>query len=207
MRTAIAASLSLAAVTLAATHASGAAGPLPLRPSADFGVSAAQPQRNFGAQRSLVIARAPAARAFMRFTLTARRVRGERFTLWVYPLRDAPAGVQIRHASEAAWRERAITFRTAPQAGRRIVDSGPLRARRWKAIEVTSLVAHGARVSLALTTTSARTVQIASRESGANAPRLTVSPAPARAPAPDVARPAPAPAPVIAPPIISPVVA
>src|SRR3954454_14321089 len=154
MRTAIAASLSLAAVALAGAHASDAAGPLPLRPSTDFAVSAAQPQRNFGAQRSLVIARRPAARAFVRFTLTAPRARGERFVLWVYPLRDAPAGLQVRHASDTAWRERAITFRTAPQVGARIVKSGPLRARRWKAIEVTSLVGPAPRVSLALVTTS-----------------------------------------------------
>src|SRR4051794_30849939 len=171
MRTAIAASLSLAAVVFAGTHASGAAGPLPLRPSGGFAVRAAQPPRNFGTQRSLVLTHSPAARAVVRFTLAGRRTRAERFVLWLYPLRDAAAGVQVRHASDTVWSERAATFRTAPKFGTRTVTTGPLRARRWKAVDVTPLVAAGSRVSLALMTTSARGAEIASRESGAPAPR------------------------------------
>src|SRR4051794_26963285 len=204
MRAAIAASLSLAAVGFAGTHASGAAGPLPLRPSGDFAVSAAQPLRNFGTQRSLVLTHSPAARAFVRFTLTGRRTRGERFVLWLYPLRGAAEGVQVRRASDTVWRERAATFRTAPKFGTRTVSTGPLRARRWKAVDVTPLVTAGSRVSLALMTTSARGVEIASRESGAHAPRLAVA-ATAATTAPVVA-PEPAPAPAVTPPLSAPVI-
>src|SRR4051794_29499346 len=104
MRTAtIVASFLLAAAVLGG--APPVAGePLPLRPSSDFSVSAAQPQRNFGIGRQLLVAARPVARAYLRFPLAARLPHGARVVLWLHSLSDAPAGVQVRRASDAAWR-------------------------------------------------------------------------------------------------------
>jgi phosphatidylinositol-3-phosphatase len=149
-----------------------------LRPTADFSVSAARPKTNFGAAKRLVVARRPAQRAFLRFNLDAPVPRGAQVLLRIYPLRDAPQGLVLRHATDRAWNERTETFRTAPHTGPRIVSSGPLRGLNWKTIDVGQLVGPGTTVSLALTTAAtARPVVLASRESGPTAPKLLVVPA------------------------------
>jgi hypothetical protein len=55
------------------------------------------------------------------------------------------------------------------------MSSGPLRARAWKAVDVTSLVTgETGEVSLALTTVAPAGILFASRESGLKGPRLVV---------------------------------
>src|SRR3954470_18110320 len=81
-----------------------------LRAAADFSVSAARPTANYGGAKHLVVALRPAQRAFLRFDLGAPLPRGARVLLRLYPLRDAPRGVVLRHASERPWSERAETF-------------------------------------------------------------------------------------------------
>ena len=58
----------------------------------------------------------------------------------------------MRLATES-WRERRITFENAPRVSPRFVSSGRLRARAWKAVDITSLVGENDdEVNLALTT-------------------------------------------------------
>ena len=56
--------------------------------------------------------------------------------------------------------------------------SGPLKARSWKAVDITSLAAELSEeenyISLALTTRSRNALELASRESGLHGPRLVV---------------------------------
>jgi phosphatidylinositol-3-phosphatase len=182
----------VAALLMPAT-ASGAV----LRPAADFSVSAARPTANYGAAKHLIVARRPAQRAFVRFDLGAPLPRGTRVLLRLYPLRDAPQGVLLRHASDRPWRERAETFRTAPRTGPRSIRSGPLRGLNWKTIDVTDLVGPAPTVSLALSTTAARPVLLASREARTIAPKLVVE---APAPPPPLGKPLRPVVPPVAPP-------
>ena len=60
-------------------------------------------------------------------------------------------------------------------ASREFVRSGPLRAKAWQAVDVTSLVSDKQKyVSFVLTTVSAKGVEFASRETKAHGPRLVV---------------------------------
>src|SRR4051794_3543053 len=154
----------------------GAAG---LRPTADLGVSAATPTRNLGAARRLVVARAPAQRAFVRFALAAGTPVGTRIVLHLYPLRSSRSGLILRHASERPWDERSITLRSAPRTGPRLVRTGPLIARRWARIDVTALVKNASRVAaFALLPAGPEPAEVASRETGRRTgPRLTLQPA------------------------------
>src|SRR5439155_18804598 len=52
------------------------------------------------------------------------------------------------------------------------IASGPLRRHRWRSIDVTPVAGARGDISLALTAAGSRRVAIASRESGATAPRL-----------------------------------
>jgi hypothetical protein len=151
-----------------------------LVPAADVAVSAAQPARNFGAARTLAIARLPAERAFVRFALRATPPLGTRFALQLFALADAPSGLVVRHASDRPWDERRVTFRAAPGVGPRLARTGPLHRRRWVSIDVTHLVDTSGVASFALAAGGSSRVLLASREAGARlAPRLVViGPAP-----------------------------
>src|SRR4051812_20938754 len=180
----------IAVATLLALTAGDPAGAADrvLRPTADLYVSARHPERNYGGATRLVIARRPASRAFVRFQ-PGVPPRGSRIVLYVYPLRDSAAGLTLRHASDRPWAEGRITLRTAPRTGPHVVRTGPLRAQRWKPIDVTRLAGTSGVVALALSAAGPGRVEIASREVGARAPRLVVfgsatSPVPATPPAP-----------------------
>ena len=77
------------------------------------------------------------------------------------------------------WSERKVTFANAPMLSPEFVASGPIRAKAWKAVDVTSLITgeeHS--LSLVLTTPSLDGAEFASRESGLHGPRLVVETVP-----------------------------
>src|SRR4051812_32625997 len=126
------------------------AGAAPLRAAADAQVSAAQPARTFGTASRMTISRRPAQRAFVRFVLGAPPPAGAKLVLSLYPLRSARSGLLVRHASDTPWDERAITQRTAPRTGPRVLRTGPLVGRRWTRIDVTRLVTRSGVASFSL---------------------------------------------------------
>ena len=147
---------------------------VPVAPTADFFVRADRPRQDFGADKRLVVAGRPTARAYLRFRLSAPLQPGADVKLRIYPLASAPAGVLVRRASSRPWRERGTSYRGAPKVGALAIASGPLRRGRWRSIDITPLAGSRSDVSLALTAAGVRPVAIASRESGATAPRLVI---------------------------------
>jgi hypothetical protein len=147
-----------------------------VRAKADAFVSGASKASNFGARPDLRIDASPTFRAFMRFKARLSD-HVERVHLLLYSRTQSRAGYQVRLVEEP-WRERQITFLNAPSLSPDFVLSGPLRARAWKSVDITSLVEQlsgdEAYISLALTTKSLNAVELASRESGMRGPRLIV---------------------------------
>jgi len=136
-------------VAAARTHAATAPAAT-LAPSDDVYTTSVAMQRNFGADRRLVISRKPAQRAFLRFNLGAPPAAGFHAKLFVYSLSDSAKGLRLRHASDTGWDERTLTGVKLPGTGPRSVHSGALHAHRWTAIDVTHLVNSSGGVSLAL---------------------------------------------------------
>jgi phosphatidylinositol-3-phosphatase len=167
--------LALAVLVVLAAQSQAATAPaVTFAPTDDASTTSADLARNDGAARRLVISRAPAQRAFLRFSLGAPPRPGFHATLFVYSLTDAKGGVLLRHASDGGWDERTLTGRRLPRTGPRSVRSGALRMSRWKAIDVTRLVNSSGVVSLAVTPTGPARVVLASREDTAHAPRLAL---------------------------------
>jgi hypothetical protein len=148
-----------------------------VRAKADAFVSGASRASNFGAARDLRIDASPTFRAFMRFKARVTSDDVERVNLLLYSRTQSRAGYQVRLVEEP-WREQRITFLNAPSLSPDFVLSGPLKARAWKAVDITSLAEElsdgEAYISLALTTRSQNAVELASRESGLRGPRLVV---------------------------------
>lgn len=145
-----------------------------VRAEADAHVSAASREQNFGRLRRLTIDGRPVTRAYLRFDVSEVEEDVRRINLLVYSHTPSRIGYQVRLATRR-FRERRVTFENAPRASSRFVASGRLRARRWKAVDVTSLLgAVPGEVSLVLTTAGPRAITISSRESGLTGPRLVV---------------------------------
>ena len=148
-----------------------------MRAKADAFVTSASRKRNFGASPDLRIGGSPTFRTFVRFKANVKSDDVLRVNLMVYSRHASLAGYQVRLVEEA-WHERKITFRNAPSLSSGFVLSGSLKARSWKAVDVTPLLAEldGSEkyVSFALTTRSHKAFALASRETGLHGPRLVI---------------------------------
>lgn len=180
MRPFVAATLvALIAVGLAVESLSGAGlarGPKirAVRPQADAFVSQASRAQNFGDARFLKVDASPVLRAYVTFRVDLDDDDVQHVSLLLYSRTRSRLGYRIRLTDER-FRERRITFANAPKPTGGFVSSGPLRAKAWKAVDVTTL-ASGEKgyVSLVLTSGSAKGVEFASRETGLRGPRLIV---------------------------------
>jgi hypothetical protein len=74
-----------------------------------------------------------------------------------------------------AWTEIGLTAANAPTIGASVGGSGAFGAAVWTSVDVTTLVTAGTQVGLGLSGSSTTAVNLASRESGANAPQLVLT--------------------------------
>ena len=148
-----------------------------VRAKADAFVSGANMNRNFGAASDLRVDASPTFRAFVRFNADVKSGDVQRVSLLLYSRSRSRRGYQVRLVEEP-WLERRITFLNAPSLSPTFILSGQLKARSWKAVDVTSIVEEASGgsdyVSFALTTRSQNAVELASRETGLHGPRLVV---------------------------------
>jgi hypothetical protein len=148
-----------------------------VRAKADAFVSGANMNKNFGAASDLRVDASPTFRAFVRFNADVTSGDVQRVSLLLYSRSQSRRGYQVRLV-EKPWLERRITFLNAPSLSPMFILSGPLKAHRWKAVDVTSIVEEASGgsdyVSFALTTRSQNAVELASRETGLHGPRLVV---------------------------------
>jgi hypothetical protein len=148
-----------------------------VRAKADAFVSGANMNKNFGSAHDLRVDASPTFRAFLRFNVDVWSGDVKRVSLLLYSHSRSRRGYQVRLVEEP-WRERKITFLNAPSLSPSFIHSGPLKARSWKAVDVTSIVEEasggGNYVSFALTTPSRNALELASRETGLHGPRLVV---------------------------------
>ena len=81
----------------------------------------------------------------------------------------------MRRVANNAWRERRLTYATAPDPSLRFTSSRPVERGDWSAVDVTSFVARagGEVVTLAITTRGRQEISFGSRESGSG-PRLVM---------------------------------
>lgn len=145
-----------------------------LRPVADAYVKASTPRTNYGATKALGVDARPVMRTYIRFQLGLLNASVVRARLRLYTRSRSAHGFAVRAIRRNRWRERGITFRTAPPPRATIASSGGVRARVWTGVDVTRFV-RGKRVVSFAVTTRARlgTLLLASRESRFS-PRLEI---------------------------------
>lgn len=143
------------------------------KPVADTYVTAVRARANFGRSRALRVDGSPQTTAFVRFRLK-RTTAPASVTLLLRPESPGRNSYAVRRVEDDDWRERRLTYATAPPPSLRFASSRPVRRGAWSAVDVTSLVAAGDNeVTLAITTHGRQEISFGSRESGSG-PRLVV---------------------------------
>ena len=144
-----------------------------VRAKADAYVSEASPLRNFGRERELFADGSPIIRTYVKFDVDLRPEYVGHVNLLLFNRSNSRAGYKVQLVY-GRWSESKINFVNAPAPLPQAVASGFLRARSWKAVDVTSLVAGVRGVTLAITTDGVKRIGFASRETGRRGPRLVV---------------------------------
>lgn len=144
------------------------------KPVADTYVTAARAHANFGRSRALRVDASPETITFVRFRLGGTLIPAS-VTLLLRPAGPGRARYAVRRVEDNGWRERRVTYATAPGPSMRFIASRPVRRGAWSAVDVTAFVPPrgGEEVTLAITTHGTREISFGSRESTFG-PRLVV---------------------------------
>ncbi len=151
-------------------------------PAADAYVDSSSPTTNFGTSTQLRVDGSPTVRSFLRFNVQGLSGPVASAVLRVYANSSQTAGYTAYQVANNTWGETSINYGNAPALGASIGSSGAVSSGTWTSLNVTSYITGNGTWSLALATSSATALSLASRESGANAPQLVITPAAAPTP-------------------------
>ncbi len=149
---------------------------LTFTPVADAYVIKSQASSNFGKSTSLRADASPDTRSYLRFSVSGLGgATIQSAKLRVYVNSSNSVGFSVRTVASNTWSETTITYRNAPAVGIVLSNSGKLASGTWVEVDLSNYVDAENTYSMALTTTSGTNINMSSRETGANAPRLVVS--------------------------------
>ncbi len=143
-------------------------------PAADAYVYQSNPTTNYGSSTSLRADGSPIMNSYVKFNVQSLSGTIKSVTLRIYANSSSSAGYAARGVADSTWGETTITYSNAPAMSSTITgSSGSFATGAWTAVNVAALVTGNGTYSFGLTTTGAQ-INLASRESGANAPQLVI---------------------------------
>ncbi len=140
---------------------------------ADAYVSAANSSANYGTATQLRVDASPVVRSYLRFNVTGVSGAITKATLQLYGQSSQSTGYGVYRVANTAWGETSVTYGNAPALGSIIGSSGAVTDGAWSSVDVTSYITGNGAWSLALTTSSATALSVASREA-AREPQLLI---------------------------------
>ena len=120
----------------------------------------------------------PDVRSYLRFDVQGLTGPVTRATLQLYTTSSSSVGYDVRGVNNNTWGESTLTYNVAPAVGSVVNSSGAFSTGVWVSVDITALISGNGTFSLALTTPSTAAMSLASRESGANAPQLSIETSP-----------------------------
>jgi hypothetical protein len=162
--------------TPTATPTSTTGTSLTILPAADAYVNSGSPTSNYGSATTLREDASPDLHSYIKFDLSGVTFPITKATLRLYANSTSSTGVNINGVTDNSWVESTINYNNAPAfnptpAG----SSGSIsQAGVWISVDITALINTSGLVSVAVTTTNATAISLASRETGANAPQLVI---------------------------------
>ncbi|MDR3575849.1 MAG: DNRLRE domain-containing protein [Anaerolineaceae bacterium] len=149
-----------------------------LNPQSDSYVVSSSPSSNFGSSKTLYVDNSPIDHSYLQFNVQGLKKAPANVTLQIFANSTSSTGFDVYSVSNNTWTETGITYSNAPAfAASKTGSSGAIKTTGiFYSVDVTSLVKGNGLVSFGLSTTSATAINLSSRESGANAPRLVITP-------------------------------
>jgi acid phosphatase type 7 len=147
-------------------------------PAADAYVDSANAGTNSGTSTSLRADGSPVVLSYFKFSVSGLSGAPSQAILRLWANSIQSTGVDVHHVADSTWGETTITYNTMPAYDTAITgSSGPIKTSgTWYSINVTSLISGNGTFSMTFTTTNSTNVSFASRETGANAPQLVITP-------------------------------
>ncbi len=169
----------LAAPLLTLAYASPqAATTLTINPVADAYVNSASAGTNYGTLTSLRVDGSPVVDSFLRFSvsgLIGSSISQARLEL--HANSSSTKGITVKAVANNTWGEKTVKYSNMPAMGAALATSAAVPSGAWVSLNVTSYISGNGTYSFGVITPGSTAISFASRESGANAPRLIITPA------------------------------
>jgi Bacterial Ig domain/Calcineurin-like phosphoesterase len=143
-------------------------------PVADGYVNQSKPTSNYGTATTLREDASPIERGYLRFNVQGLSNPILHATLRLYANSASSLGYSVSSVVDNNWGELTLNYNNAPTVGAPLGSSGSFSTGTWTSVDITPYIAGNGTFSLVLTTTSSTVLNLASRESGANAPQLVI---------------------------------
>jgi hypothetical protein len=151
---------------------------LTFNPVADSSVQQSNPTTNYGTSTVLQVNQSPVIRSYLRFNVQGLNTTVKKATLRIFANTSSNSGYGVNILKDNNWGELTINYNNAPLAGAQIGSSGPVTAGTWTTVDVTPYISGNSILNVVLATATPNVLNLASRESGANAPQLIIEPGP-----------------------------
>jgi hypothetical protein len=153
----------------------GVATDITFSPVADLYVNSANPGSNYGKSPFMKISSNPEMNAYMRFTVTGLKGKSIAHAyLLIYANNSNKQGFSVAMVESTIWGEESTSFKTAPSVGDVLADSGAISADSWITLDLTEVVTGEGTYDFSITANGDKSISLASRESGVNAPQLVI---------------------------------
>jgi hypothetical protein len=156
------------------TPAAASGGPLTFAPVADAYVTSAAKTANFGTASVLEVGTSPSLHTYLIFDVSGLAGPPTNATLRLWT--DTAGSGSSVHGTTTGWTETGITYANAPSYGSTVATVSNFAAGTWISYNVTSLVTGNGTLAFAYTSASSTPISFASREDGAHAPQLVITP-------------------------------
>ncbi len=167
-----------ASLLIPASASPQTAATLTINPVADAYVNASSRGTNYGTATSLRVDGSPVVDSFLRFSvsgLTGSSISQARLEL--HANSSATKGITVKAVGNNTWGEKTIKYSNMPAMGAVLATSAAISGGTWVSLNVTSYISGNGTYSFGVITPGSTAISLASRESGANAPRLIITPA------------------------------
>jgi len=144
-------------------------------PQADSYVRSDFPSTNYGTSIALRVDGSPIINSYARFTVSGLNGASvTRARLLFYMNSGSTGGMRVLSVSDSTWGETTITYGNAPAMGSTLASLSSVSAGTWVSFDVSSYVTGNGTYSFGVLTPGSTAISFAARESGANAPQLTL---------------------------------
>src|SRR3954468_11665901 len=163
---AVLAAASIAAALAGATGQGALAATFPV--AADAEVNSGAATTTYGARTSMHVDASPVTNGTLRFDVQGLSGPVTDATLRVLATSAQSSGIAVRPVADTSWSEATINYANAPPIATVITaSSGPVLANQWVSVPVKDLITGNGSYSFALTTSSATSLALATKEAGA----------------------------------------